>query len=232
VKRDPVLVLLPGMDGSGVLFDRLLGVLREMDTLVLDLPQEGSQDYERLEAYVRSRLPEQEFVLLAESFSGGIAARLSQRPPKNMRGVIFVASFLSAPKRWLVRIAGLLPLRFLAGLPFTDFGFRMLLIGRDADDVLAATFKKVIRSVPRDVLKARLRVIADARYDGFVVGIPALYIAGTRDVLVGKDKCDEVLTAYPRSDVKKVDGPHFILQSRFEASGRYIRESYMEGWWR
>ncbi len=232
MKREPLLVLLPGMDGTGVLFGRLSEALGEIDTLILELPQEGSQDYERLESYVRSRLPEKEFVLLAESFSGGIAARLSQRPPENMRGVIFAASFLSAPKRWLVRIAGLLPLRFLAGLPFADFGFRRFLIGRDADDVLAATFKKVIRSVPQDVLKARLRVIADARYDGFVVGMPAFYIAATGDVLVGKDKCDEVLTAYPRSDVKKVDGPHFILQSRFEVSARYIRESYLEGRWR
>lgn len=42
------LILLPGMDGTGMLFEPLLRELRELDTEVVPLPNSGPQDYASL----------------------------------------------------------------------------------------------------------------------------------------------------------------------------------------
>ena len=99
------LVLLPGMDGTGLLFAALLAELNEIETLVLALPQTGPQDYATLAEYIRPQLPQADFILLAESFAGGIAAQLSQQECAHLQGVIFVAAFLSAPKKRLTQLA-------------------------------------------------------------------------------------------------------------------------------
>lgn len=55
------IILLPGLDGTGVLFKPLVG-------------------------FVLDRLPDSEFVLLGESFSGPIALRVAARKPAGVCG--------------------------------------------------------------------------------------------------------------------------------------------------
>lgn len=55
------LVLLPGMDGTGILFKQLLANIQGMDVLVLSLPMEGSQDYQSLARKILKSLPELRF---------------------------------------------------------------------------------------------------------------------------------------------------------------------------
>lgn len=52
------LVLLPGMDGTGILFKQLLANIQGIDVLVLSLPMEGSQDYQSLARKILKSLPE------------------------------------------------------------------------------------------------------------------------------------------------------------------------------
>jgi predicted alpha/beta hydrolase family esterase len=66
---------------------------------------------------VRKRLPEQDFILIAESFSGPITAALAVVGIKNLRGIIFVATFLSPPNMQLIKMARALPIKFLSSLP-------------------------------------------------------------------------------------------------------------------
>ena len=61
-------VLLPGMDGSGALFDEFVSELQSK-SIVISYPDQPF-GYEELEQHVRSRLPiDEPFMLLAESFS-------------------------------------------------------------------------------------------------------------------------------------------------------------------
>jgi pimeloyl-[acyl-carrier protein] methyl ester esterase len=62
------LVLLPGLDGTGLLFRRLLSALpNELQAKVVSYPNQAL-DLEQLAAHVLRQLPAQRVVLLAESF--------------------------------------------------------------------------------------------------------------------------------------------------------------------
>ncbi len=218
-------MLLPGMDGTGALFYRLLAELRDMDALMVPLPQSWPQDYERLARYVKEHLPDGEFILLAESFSGGIAARLSQQEIPNLKEIIFVATFLSAPRPFLVKVARWLPLKLLSSLPFSSVAFRKWFLGGDAGAEMIRSFRRVIRSVPASVLKERLSVISKARYDGFRSLCPVVYVGAARDALVDPSKRQAFADAYSNSTFEEIDGPHFILQARSAESAAVIRKA-------
>ncbi len=105
----PILVLLPGMNGTADLFTKFLSNF-DGDYIVISLPDFGAQDHASLAKVIYEQLPKQEFVLLAESFSGGIVPELLQLKPTHLSGVIFVASFLSCPNKYLLGVAKLLPI--------------------------------------------------------------------------------------------------------------------------
>jgi hypothetical protein len=86
----PVLVLLPGLDGTGKLFAEFLRVLDlNISTLVVAYPKDVPMNYDELETLVTAALPtDRPFVLLGESFSGpaAVAASVAADPSAGMRG--------------------------------------------------------------------------------------------------------------------------------------------------
>lgn len=219
------LVLLPGMDGTGILFESLLSELRGVDVLVLPLPQHGPQDYKSLSEDVSKRLPNEDFILVAESFSGGIGAILSQSHLLHMKGIIFVASFLSAPKRILAYVTSFMPLSYLIQLPFSSFVYSFFFLGREAGSKEIDEFTNVIRYVPDSILRFRLKVIAGSKYTRFKSHIPSVYIGATRDMLVHSKKRAEFKEAYPGITFIDLEGPHFILQANPNVGAAAILEA-------
>ncbi|MCI5146853.1 MAG: hypothetical protein D3923_15345 [Candidatus Electrothrix sp. AR3] len=80
-------ILLPGMDGTGILFKPLLKEFSEdIDVRALSYPCDTKLSYSQLVEYVRKKLPEREdFILVAESFSGPIGYFLASNPPSNLK---------------------------------------------------------------------------------------------------------------------------------------------------
>lgn len=219
---DLKLVLLPGMDGTGKLFDGLIAELPELDVLSIPLPQQGPQDYESLCQQLTPQLPREPFVLLAESFSGGIAARLTQAEIPQLAGVIFVASFLSSPRPWLARLAAQLPIKLLARLPCSNMVFRHFFLGTEATEQLSETFRASIHSVPEKVLSTRLAVIAHATPAPLISELPAVYIQAEHDKLVPAQQKELFLQAYPNISILSIPGPHFILQANPRAAAEAV----------
>jgi len=88
------LVLLPGMDGTGLLFEGFVSALgRELEVRVIAYPSTGALGYAELESHVREALPTRgEYVVLGESFSGPIAISIAAPRPAGLVGVILCAS--------------------------------------------------------------------------------------------------------------------------------------------
>lgn len=84
------LVLLPGLDGTGELFDPLVRELGpDLSIRVVRYPQDPGLGYKELLQFARDALPPTEpLVLLGESFSGPIAIQLSAERPDQVRGLI------------------------------------------------------------------------------------------------------------------------------------------------
>lgn len=202
------------MDGTGKLFAKLLPYLDESCTDIIPLPDHGSQTYEQLTAYVKSRLPEQDYILVAESFSGPIAVSLANESPTGLKGMVLVATFISPPNKMLLRLAEHLPIRTLLGLPLSSAVLRVFMLGSDARDVDIAAFKDIIRTIQPEVLKRRLQAIRSLSVAGKVSKIPAVSVRATVDRLVPADRTFEIRRCFDNLVEKTVAGPHFILQSR------------------
>ncbi len=218
------LILLPGMDGTGLLFKPLLRFLDDLEVEVISLPNEGAQDYASLSNYISKHINQKEYVLLAESFSGGIAEALLQDETQDIRHVIFVASFLSSPSQFLAKLASLLPLRLLASIPLiSSFFLRFLLLGRDASSETVELFRKALYQVDPKILRARLFYMASLKSTGNSFESEATYIRPTNDLLVNNREA-EFRKMFPNLGVIEIAGPHFILQSEPEACAKHIIE--------
>src|SRR5262245_11899688 len=101
------LLLLPGADGTGILFAPLLSALPPaLQPLVVRYPPDQPLGYADLLPLVEEAVPASgDFLVLGESFSGPLALLLAARRPPGLRGVILCASFARNPlpgcTRWL-----------------------------------------------------------------------------------------------------------------------------------
>src|SRR5258705_1882619 len=93
------LVLLPGLDGTGRLFNPLMEVLPPyLIPLVIPYPANKFLGYSKLLKYARGQIPtDKPFVLLAESFSGPVAVEFAATHPSNLEALILCASFVTNP---------------------------------------------------------------------------------------------------------------------------------------
>ncbi len=220
------LILLPGMDGGGELFYPLKPYLNG-DYTVIPLAQSGAQDYATLTAQIERQLPDEPFVLLAESFSGPIAARLAQRHLENLRGVIFVVTFLSPLSRWVLSVADALPLKKLLQLPLSSLAIRTLFLG-NAEEELLRHFRRVVDEVPEAVLHGRIQAIKALEGTALPCELPALYIQARGDRLVPEAKWLEFEQRFSNISRTSLVGPHCILQHRPEESAAAIMR-FIEG---
>jgi pimeloyl-ACP methyl ester carboxylesterase len=95
----PMIVLLPGMDGTGDLLAPITAVLAgDAESIIIRYPHEPL-DYSAHEAIARASLSlERPYVFLGESFSGPMAISVAASHPANLAGFVLCAS-LSFPRR-------------------------------------------------------------------------------------------------------------------------------------
>lgn len=218
------LVLLPGMDGSGRLFDNFLSFYGD-DNQIIVLPTDIPQDYPSLANYVTTLLPAEDCIILAESFSGGIVPHLINGSNQQIKGIIFVASFLSCPNRTLIEIAKRLPIKIMSKLPFSDLIQRYLFFDNKTSPEQLSLFNNILESIPSTILRARFNTMIGMQAPSQPTTIPAVYIQATRDKLVSADKWLEISNLFDGIKRVQIMGPHFVLQSLPEESARRVFEA-------
>jgi len=215
----PLWVLLPGMDGTGLLFEPFLKFVTA-ETLVISYPHDRVMNYNQLANLVIEKLPKRPLILIAESFSGAVAQRVLQKAPGLVLGVVFVASFLQSPRPFLLRISGFLPsLLFKPMPPMISRGF---LLGSGADRAFVSLFQKAVRNVQPRVLRERLVMIAHLRSPQQKVHIPACCIHGAEDRLVPKSCSRHFTVSFPNLQTQIILGPHLLLQAMPQISAQII----------
>jgi pimeloyl-[acyl-carrier protein] methyl ester esterase len=137
------LVLLPGMDGTGRLFDEFIRALpNSFPATTVPYPTDRYLSYSQLEELVRAACPKSEpFVLLAESFSTPLAIRLAAAKPANLAGLVLCTGFATGPlRRWQGRIASLAA-SFIFRNPVSNLMARFWLVGSNASPELLAAVR-------------------------------------------------------------------------------------------
>jgi pimeloyl-ACP methyl ester carboxylesterase len=217
------LVLIPGLDGTGELFAPFLAELGRLSTLgraghpvmTIAYPPDREMDYAGHEAHVRSRLPEhEEFVLLAESFSGPVGISIAASPPSNLKGLILCASFASNP----LPVFGPLS-RLIAAFPAMKIPPALmspLMFGRWGTPELRRALAATMGRVPARTLRSRVSAILAVDHSALLrkIAVPMLYLQASDDRLVPRSALEKLQRFRSDIPVIEIEGPHFLLQTQ------------------
>lgn len=208
------LVLLPGMDGTGDLFEPFLQSLpHNVSVIVVRYPTQDSLNYSQLESIAEEALPSRgPLILLGESFSGPIAIALAANLGDRVSALILCCTFARSPSKLLERIA---PLSRL--VPFElapNWVTATILLGSNAPLELRDLLRMALRKVSPVVLRGRLQEIATVNVTQQLLSckMPILYLRATQDALVSSASMDEMLMLRPSIRVANLEGPHCLLQ--------------------
>ncbi len=226
------LVLLPGLDGTGALFADLISELPpSLSVNIARYPTQRFLSYSELVPCVQEVVPRSSpFLLIAESFSTPLAAKLAAARPPNLAGLVTCAGFITNPVgSWslLVRVLAR-PMLFRLSPP--RLVLEHFLIGASPPNALEAGVRQAIRLVNPEVLAERVQAVlgCDARGDLARTKIPMLYIQADSDRLVRPECFSEIQRLRPDTMLASIPAPHLVFQREprkaAEAIMRFIHQ--------
>lgn len=212
----PVLVLLPGMDGTGELFAPFIAALGEgFEVRTVRYPGDHCGGYGELEAFARAVIPEDRpYVILGESFSGPIAISIAASAPGDLRGLVLCCTFARNPRPGLAALKALIGVAPIKALP----------AGWLAGAQMRAPIKAALAKVTSAALRARMRAVlaVDVRSRLAACEVPVLYLRAKRDLLVPPGAANVVASINPAAKVVEFDAPHFLLQTMPQEAAREV----------
>ncbi len=221
------LVLLPGLDGTGLLFQPLLARLPPtLDPVVVKYPGDVPLSYDELLPRVLAALPRSgEFVLLGESFSGPLALRVAATKPSGLIGVILCATFIACP--WPI-LRPMIPLLartppFRLYLPYKRLKSRLGGYATLQHRALLAEISRIVR--PR-VIASRVRMVFRVNVAAALISceVPILYMRCTHDLVVPGRNLQAIQKIRPDIQVATFDSSHMVLQRQPVQSAKAISD--------
>jgi pimeloyl-ACP methyl ester carboxylesterase len=212
----PVLVLMPGLDGTGKLFTAFVKELSPtVECAVVAYPKDKPMGYADLEGLVESALPrDRPFVLLGESFSGPLAIRIAARAPAGLIGLILSASFVKNPYPFLQRASWLVAYVPVKGLP--RWVRAPLMWGSMSPSAATSRSERAMSGVSADVIRRRIADLLKVNETAALrqVRVPTLALRAMRDRVISKRASQIIVDNSQSAKLVEIDGPHLLLQSR------------------
>jgi len=212
------------MDGTGRMFEPFLAVLGDFETRVVRYPA-ALMSYAACIHHARTLLPrDRPFLLLGESFSGPVALALAAEQPEGLVALVLCGTFARNPRPGLAWAALLLRLLPARRLPLS--WIRFLLLGRWATEPLLALVRSMLPEVPAATLKGRLLAVMAVDQTPLLgrIPVPALGLVAAHDRLVPLAATRWLHAHLPDLDLVRLQGPHWLLQTRPEAAAQAIRD--------
>lgn len=209
------LVLLPGMDGTGTLYESFISALGPTYSVkIVRYPTDKPLDYSELEDIARAGLPsEGSFIILGESFSGPIAVSLASECSSQLKGLILCCSFVKNPRPILSGIKTFIDLLPINIMPKAMLNF--FLLGAFSNNALSSALSHAVTQVSSPVLHARLKAVLSVNVtEKFTaLKVPILYLRASHDRVVPRDSSEMILLLNARSKVIQIEAPHLLLQA-------------------
>lgn len=218
------LVLLPGLDGTGTLFDEFVRAApADVRCDVVALPREALSYPELAERVAPQLELTPDTILLAESFSGPIAIQIAAS--QRLAALVLCNTFVVPPGP---RVLASLPLTPFFHLPLPSFMIRRYLVGANASDALVERVRVAVESVPPRVLASRVSNVLRVDVAGALgrCSAPIVYLRGTEDRAVPEASVRALVgAASVPIQVVRIPAPHLLLQAAPEAAWRAIEDS-------
>ncbi|ESQ80406.1 alpha/beta fold hydrolase [Asticcacaulis sp. YBE204] len=207
----PLLILLPGTDGTAAFFEGLKTALSpHYEVRALAYPQTGDQSYPHLGRFLLPEIPtNRDYILIGESFGGPLAIWLATHAPRKPLKLILGATFAASPYGWLGKVAApLVPLGCF--LPLWTWQIRLMLFNGSHHET-AQMIHDTVRPVDRRTLLARVQSVlsCDMRSQLAALTMPVLSLNAGKDRLI-----PPFLSRHFGKDIRQVrlDLPHMIFQ--------------------
>ena len=209
------LLLLPGLDGTGKLFDDLIAAIPAGHGASPVSYPEALREFDEFVRYAESAIRDGgDTVLVAESFSGPVAVEIMRNPPRNLKAVVLVATFVQAPSPRLMAFTRSVPavlMRAFSGLALDWF----CLNGKEQEKT-TRRIKQIVQTLSPRLIKARLKVLLSLPRDLPMVleknKLPVLFLKPIRDRLVPEKYFGQIEQRLPPESTVQILGPHFLLQ--------------------
>lgn len=207
------IVFLPGFDGNAGLRSAFVAALAERHPArAIGYPNRKLGTLEGYARFASSQVSQDARpVLVAESFSGLVAARWAAADP-HVAGVVLCGAFARSPMPWIGLGASMPSVaQFLGANLMTPFG-------RASPDPArrqwSEGFGTALRSLDSQVLAERLAIIAaeDVTADLARIAAPIVLVQFDDDLVIGRSARAELEKACVRASVVRFAGPHFALE--------------------
>lgn len=210
----PTLVLVPGLDGTALLFYRQIPLLaRRFHVVAFPLPDDAGRTMDDLVEDLRELVVEvsgEGALLCGESFGGALSLCFALAHPRLVRGLVIVNSFPWVRDRAKL-LLGPLALRALpwGAMPLVRrfTGHRLHSPHARAEDL--AEFHERAKQIGRAGYIRRLEILRhyDVRERLGEIGTPTLFLAGDRDRLVRSVRWARYMAErMPRASVRVLEG--------------------------
>jgi len=221
------LVLVPGLDSTGRLFEPLLSVLPSVfEASVVRFPANQTLPERDWFGCVRSVIPwDHPYILVAESTAGPLALRFVQAQQQDIRAVVLAASFVSNPIPTSVWPSSLFGKSWLEKEP-TAMLVREHLLGDDAPDLLVEAVTQALLALAPGVRAARIHALRQTNAAPELESCrkPLLYLRPAQDRFVAAKAVEELLRLKPSAKVVTIPGPHLLFQRNPRQALEAIRE--------
>ena len=224
------IVLLPGMDGTGLMFSPFIEYLpKEWNVVVARYPESEALGYLQLAKLASELIPGSgDYVLVGESFSGPIAVSLAATADERLKALILCCSFVRSPIEY-----GALGVRYLSFLPLSSFPFSPIeywLFGRFRTEAGSSLLRSALDRVSHSVLGYRIREVlsVDVSAELEKVKAPILYLRATEDHLVPEKSSLEVANFARNFALVDLAGPHCLLQACPNQAAAAVHEFMVE----
>ncbi len=212
------LVLLPGLDGTGLLFNELITHLTShFQVIVVSCPPNRHCSLTELAELVREKVEDpQNTILLGESFSGIVVIKLLVENPLPLRGIIFCSAFSEAPYPNALKILGKLPLNNFPWHKTPGILVKKMGLGSSAKRNQIENIRHALSQVNPEVIAHRVQLISQfhAPCRTQVWEIPCCFLQASQDCLVSQSSANWFSERFNPFFLNKVEGPHFLIQAQ------------------
>ncbi len=218
------LVLLPGLDGTGLLFKPLLECLpSHFKITVISYPKHEFLTLDQQIHHIQNLLPQQAFYLLAESYSGSVAIRMASQAKAPILGLILCSTFANNPRPSLQRTYPFLPF-----IPFQLFSTQLLsrLLFRRPNLKLVNLLHQALQDIPNAVLQKRFQAVIRNNSTEYLslIKTPTLILQASDDWLVPKQSGLTLKQLITDSTLLELKGGHGLLQENPSGAANAIKQ--------
>ncbi len=208
------IVFLPGFDGAAHLRAPFLEALRPYHPVrAIDYPNRTLQSLDGYCRFAAEQVPrETRSIVVAESFSGLVAARWAARD-SHVEAIVLCGSFARNPIPWAVTLSAALP-----GMVQFGASFLSPMLAGNPDPVRrrwAEGLSNALRALDTSVIAERLRLVSreDMRPELRGLRIPIVLLQFDQDQVIGRHARGELEAVCHNAQVVRFPGPHFAIES-------------------